>query len=103
MNIYNEWYSWANKNGYMPLTQGTLISKMMKEFCEHLESIPMQAGVIVNFAEVIEQKLKAVTQKADIGLYNQDAGIYGLIADQRVIPYKDALKICLEIASKISK
>lgn len=49
----------------------------------------------------IEDRLKAVTQIADIGIFASDAMVEGLIADQRVIPYKDALRICKEIAETI--
>ena len=41
----------------------------------------------------LEEKLKRVVQIVDIGIFAKDAMIEGLIADQRVIPYKDALSI----------
>lgn len=49
----------------------------------------------------IEERLKAVTQRAPIEIYSADWMIVGLIADQRVIAYKDALRICKEIVGEV--
>lgn len=45
MELIKVWEDWAKKNGYTSLTQDGIIKTMMSEFCKHLESIPMQAGV----------------------------------------------------------